>query len=226
MRHRSMARLLLFTLFPLLSALAQQNSGHATKPSGATAGRNVTINFDPQGTEIRFRVGSLLRDVRGTFQLKGGALAVDPDSTLVQGQLLVDASTGRIGNASQERQMKEDVLETKRYPSIFFHAEHLRGQLPKIDGSSDVLAEGMLNIHGADHPFQMKVHLVRQGSSLTATTHFTVPYVDWGMKAPHERFVRLSKLTEVDVSAKASIRTVPRIPSGAPSDDSDEEGPR
>ena len=106
-----------------------------------------------------------MRDVRGTFQFKGGALAIDPDSTLAQGQLLVDATTGRTGNAARDKQMQDEVLESNRYPSIFFHAEHLRGQVPQKDGSSDVIAEGMLNIHGSDHPMQMKVHLVRVGKT-------------------------------------------------------------
>jgi Cu/Zn superoxide dismutase len=120
--------------------------------------------------------------------------------------------------------MQEEVLESKRYPSVFFHAEHLRGQVPKTDGSSDVIAEGMLNIHGADHPLQMKVHVVRVGNAVSATTHFTVPYVEWGMKNPRGTFSHLGRTAQVDVSAKGTIRTVATI-NGVQSNDSDEEGP-
>jgi polyisoprenoid-binding protein YceI len=219
------------SLLPIFSAVllsaslgtAQQTPSHA-KPSAAIPARNIEIHFDPASTQIRFKVGSMLRDVRGTFHFKGGALAIDPDSTLAQGELLVDATTGRTGNAARDKELQEDVLESKRYPSIFFHAEHLRGQIPKTDGSSDVIAEGMLNIHGADHPLQMKVHLVRVGNSLSATTHFTVPYVEWGMKNPRGSFLHLSKTAQVDVSAKGTARTVATINSGQ-SNDSDQEGP-
>jgi polyisoprenoid-binding protein YceI len=219
------------SLLPIFSAVllsaslgtAQQTPSHA-KPSAAIPARNIEIHFDPASTQIRFKVGSMLRDVRGSFQFKGGALAVDPDSTLAQGELLVDATTGRTGNAARDKELQEEVLESKRYPSIFFHAEHLRGQIPKTDGSSDVIAEGMLNIHGADHPLQMKVHLVRVGNSLSATTHFTVPYVEWGMKNPRGSFLHLSKTAQVDVSAKGTARTVATINSGQ-SNDSDQEGP-
>ena len=204
---------------------AQQNSAPKGKPSAAIPDRNITIHFEPAATQIRFRVGSPLRDLRGTFQLKGGALAIDPNSTLAQGELLVDATTGKIANPPKDRQMHDDVLETKRYPAIFFHAEHLRGQVPKANGSGDVIAEGMLNIHGADHPFQMKVHLARQGDSLTATTHFTVPYVEWGMKDPRGMFLHYAKTADVDVTAKGTIRSVPVIHNGATSNDSDEEAP-
>ena len=219
------ARCLLFPVLSiaLLSAGAQQTSPRP-KPSAAVPAHNIAIHFDPQSTEIHFKVGSLARDVRGTFQFKGGALAIDPDSTLAQGELLVDATTGRTGNGARDKEMQDEVLESKRYPSIFFHAEHLRGQVPKADGSSDVIAEGMLNIHGTDHPLQMKVHLVRVGNTLSATTHFSVPYVEWGMKNPRGSFFHLGKTAQVDVNAKGTIRTVVTT-NGEQSNDSDEEGP-
>jgi hypothetical protein len=103
--------------------------------------------------------------------------------------------------------------------------EHLRGQVSKSDGSSDVIAEGTLTIHGSDHSMQMKVHLVRAGNVLSATTHFSVPYVEWGMKNPHRSFLHLSKTVQVDVNAKGTVRTVATINRGAQSNDSDEEKP-
>lgn len=196
-----------------------------SKPSPGKPPRNIEIHFDPGSTQIRFKLGSVMRDIRGTFQFKGGALAIDPDSTLAQGELLVDATTGRTGNAGHDKEL-QDVLETSRYPSIFFHAEHLRGEVPKHDGSSDVIAEGTFNIHGADHPMQMKVHLVRVGGALSATTRFMVPYVEWGMKNPRGEFFHYSKVVQVDVNAKGTVRTVAVIDNGAKSDDSDEEKPR
>jgi polyisoprenoid-binding protein YceI len=220
------ARSLLFPLLSVSIALAAQQAAPRAKPSAGIPARNLAIHFDPQSTQIHFKVGSLMRDVRGTFQFKGGALAIDPDSTLAQGQLLVDATTGRTGNAARDKEMQDEVLESKRYPSIFFHAEHLRGEVPKTNGSSDVIAEGMLNIHGADHPMQIKVHLIRVGNALSATTHFSVPYVEWGMKNPRGTFLHLSKTAQVDVSAKGTVRTVATINSGAQSNDSDEESPQ
>ena len=221
---RSLLPALSLVLLTASPADAQQTPAHQ-KPSAAIPARNIEIHFDSSGTQIRFKVGSLMRDVRGSFQFKGGAIAIDPDSTLAQGQLLVDATTGRTGSAARDKEMQEEVLESKRYPSIFFHVEHLRGQVPKADGSSDVIAEGTMNIHGGDHPMQMKVHLVRVGNVLSATTRFTVPYVEWGMKNPQRSFVHLSKVVQVDVNAKGTIRLVATINKMDQSNDSDEERP-
>lgn len=223
--HARSRLFLLLSIVLLTSFLVNaQQASPRPKPSAAVPARNVVIHFDPQTTQIRFKVGSLLRDVRGTFQFKGGALAIDPDSTLAQGELLVDATTGRTGNVARDKEMQDEVLESKRYPSIFFHAEHLRGQVPKTNGSSDVIAEGMLNIHGADHPMQLKLHLIRVSNTLSATTHFSVPYVEWGMKNPRGSFFHLSRTVQVDVSAKGTIGVVATV-NRSESNDSDEEGP-
>jgi polyisoprenoid-binding protein YceI len=221
---RSLFPVLSFALLTASMAGAQQ-APPLKKPSAAIPARNVEIHFDPQSTQIRFKVVSLLKDVRGTFQFKGGAVAIDPDSTLAQGELLVDATTGRTGSAARDKELQDEVLESSRYPSISFHVEHLRGQVPKSDGSSDVIAEGILTIHGTDHPLSMKAHLVRVGNVLSATTHFSVPYVEWGMKNPQRSFLHLSKTVQVDVNAKGTVRIVATINRGAQSNDSDEEAP-
>jgi hypothetical protein len=72
----------------------------------------------------------------------------------------------------------------------------------------------------------MKVHLVRVGNALSATTHFSVPYVEWGMPNPRGAFLHLSKTAQVDVSAKGTVRTVATINSDVQSNDSDEESPK
>src|ERR1700739_4953368 len=97
---RSLLPVLPVSLLCASLASAQQTPSHA-KPSAAIPARNVEIHFDPASTQIHFKVGSLLRDVRGIFQFNGGALAVDPDSTLAQGELLGDAATGRTGRPAQ-----------------------------------------------------------------------------------------------------------------------------
>ena len=101
---RSLPPVVPLALLAASLATAQQTPSHA-KPSAAIPARNIEIHFDPASTQIRFKVGNLLRDVRGTFQFKGGALAIDPDSTLAQGELLVDATTVHTGNAGRDKEM-------------------------------------------------------------------------------------------------------------------------
>ena len=176
-----------------------------------SAAKNVSMHFDPAATVIHFTVKSLLHDARGSFKLKGGVLAVDPTSGLAQGEVLIDATTGTTGNQGTDARLQKEVLESGRYPSIFFHAEHLEGHLPESDGAADVTAVGTFNIHGVDHAEQIRMHVVRSGSAFTATGQFTIPYVAWGMKDPSTGMIHYAKQAIVNIDAKGSLKVVDTI---------------
>ncbi len=138
-----------------------------------------SIQLDPARTTIRFSAGSIER-VRGTFQLKGSMLAVNSQTGIAQGEILVDPLSEKSNNAKLDAKIKNETLEANTYPGIFFHPEKVSGVLPAADGASTMTLEGSFNIHGADHPLTVAVHAVRSGQDYTFSTSFTVPYVQWG----------------------------------------------
>jgi hypothetical protein len=44
------------------------------------------------------------------------------------------------------------------------------------------------------------------GDLITATTHFAVPYVEWGMKNPSTLFLRVGDKVDIDLQAAGRIR--------------------
>ncbi len=190
----------------LISALGTVHG--ALGQEAHAAAQNLSIHLDPAATQIHVTVKGLVHNVRATFPLKGGALAEDPQSGLAQGQVLVDATAGRTGNTTTDRRMQSEVLESGRYPAIFFHAEHIHGSLPAQDGAADLTTDGAFNIHGADHPLSLRLHAERHGRALTLTTRFTIPYVAWGMRDPSTWLNRYSRQAEVDVTTTGTIETV------------------
>lgn len=169
--------------------------------------QKMTIHLDPADTEIRWTLTDTLHTIHGTFTMKGGILIFDPKTGLAEGELLVDAASGKSGNSMRDGDMKKKVLQSDRYPQIFFHAEKIAGE-PKPGSTQDVTVDGTFNIHGADHAFRMGVRVQMEGTKIIATTHFVVPYVDWGMKDPSNFVLKVGKQVDVDVLAHGSIETM------------------
>ena len=62
-----------------------------------------------------------MHTTHGTFKLKSGELFFNPETGIAQGEILVDATTGESGNADRDQRMQNEVLESNRYPAIFYH---------------------------------------------------------------------------------------------------------
>jgi polyisoprenoid-binding protein YceI len=170
--------------------------------------RSLKVQFDPAQTEIHWKVSAGLRTMHGAFKLKNGEFLVNPVTGLAEGEILVDATTGETGGSARDKQMRDEVLESNRYPGIFFHPTAIKGAFPAGDGAQQLVADGTFNIHGADHPLQLPLKVQIASGTITATTRFMVPYVAWGMKNPGSFWRRVGKQVEVEVIAKGKIQQV------------------
>ena len=132
----------------------------------------------------------------------------NPATGVTKGEILVDATTGESGNATRDKRMQDEVLESNRYPAIFFHPSQIKGAFEAGEATQDLVGVGTFNIHGADHPLELPLKVKVAAGVVTATTHFTVPYVAWGMKNPSKFMLKVSKEVEIDLTAKGSIKQV------------------
>jgi polyisoprenoid-binding protein YceI len=170
--------------------------------------RSLKVLLDPAQTQIHWKVSTGLHPTHGTFKLKSGEFLFNPATGIAEGEILVDATTGESANAARDKRMQDEVLESNRYPAIFFHPAHLKGAFKSEEGTQELTSDGTFNIHGADHPLELPLKVQVSGETVTATTRFTVPYVAWGMKNPSKFLLRVGKQVEIEVSAKGSIKQV------------------
>ena len=164
----------------------------------------VTIHLDPQKTEIHWTLGTTLHTVHGTFRLKGGMMTFNPATGAAEGEFLVDVTTGESGNNSRDAKMQNEVLESGKYPQAFFHPVKVSGEL-KTGSPQNVIVDGTFNIHGADHPLRLQMTVQLNGTDATATTHFNVPYLAWGMKDESTFLLKVEKEVTVDVTARGTV---------------------
>ena len=168
-----------------------------------SAAPKVTVHLDPQKTEIHWTLHDVLHTVQGTFRLKGGLMKFDPATGNAQGEFLVDVTTGESGNSTRDGKMQKEVLESGKYPEAFFHPVKVSGALKP--GSQNVTVAGTFNIHGADHPLTLQMTVQLNGTDATATAHFTIPYVAWGMKDESTFLLKVEKEVTVDVIGRGTV---------------------
>ena len=83
-------------------------------------------------------------------------------------------------------------------PESAIRHTQVTGQL-RTDGQFQARLQGVLTLHRAGRQIVMEVQGQLIGDSLAAMSHFSVPYVDWGMKDPSILFFTVAKQVEIDI---------------------------
>ena len=157
-------------------------------------------------TEIQFTLHDVLHTAHGTFQLKRGSIRFDSDSGKASGAIVVDVASGASGNEARDHRMHKAILESQRFPEAIFTPDRVSGKLAP-EGQSQIDVHGILNIHGADHELTLHFQVDRAEGQYTASTHFSIPYVQWGMKDPSNFLLKVDKTVDIDIKTTINARS-------------------
>ncbi len=189
-----------FALLVIALGFAGNGFAKSSPPVG-----EITLELDRPACKIEFSLGAALHTVSGTFEVKEGTLRLDVASRKISGQVVVDVQSGNTGDDERDRRMHREVLESTRYPEAIFSPEHFTGQLA-LPGRSDVGIHGVLRIHGQDHNVTLPAKVSIENGRFIATSHFSIPYVKWGMKDPSTFVLRVKKMVELEMRVAGTIR--------------------
>jgi len=164
----------------------------------------VAVSLDSERTTIAFSLGATLHTVHGSFKLKGGALRFDTVTGEVRGEIVVDTESGESGNTSRDRRMRDEILETRRFPTAVFRPDRFEGRLSAEGGSQGNL-HGRLELHGTDHELLIPVQIHASAGQATATARFEIPYVQWGIKNPSTLLLHVSDRVELQIKAAVNL---------------------
>ena len=176
--------------------------------------QKLSVVLDPRKTEIKWTLVDTLHTVHGTFKMKRGTVVYDTTTGTAEGAIVIDAASGQSGEGIRDGRMKKEFLDVQTYPEIIFKPLHAEGPLD-LTGGKPVKVSGTFMLHGVEHPFSMNLTLHGDGKNLTATTHFDVPYVAWGIKDPSIPFVRVHKDVTIDVAATGTVAVGTAAAAGA-----------
>jgi polyisoprenoid-binding protein YceI len=164
----------------------------------------MSLDLDPAKTEVQFTLHDVLHTVHGEFKLKKGAIHWDPDSGKASGEIIVDVTSGASGSDARDHRMHKEILESQRYPEATFTPDHVDGKLAPL-GQSQIDVHGVFTLHGADHELTLHFQVERVGAQYTASTHFSIPYVQWGMKNPSNFVLKVDKSVDLYIKTTTAM---------------------
>jgi polyisoprenoid-binding protein YceI len=162
------------------------------------------VELDPARTSVGYTVSTTLHTVHGSFKLKHGSLRFDSVTGAASGEIVVDVASGDSGDAARDRRMHKDLLESARFPEAVFTADHISGALAP-SGESQLDVHGNFKIHGASHEMTLHFRAEVKGGEVTASTGFSIPYVQWGMKNPGNFLLKVADKVEMQIQATGRL---------------------
>jgi polyisoprenoid-binding protein YceI len=160
----------------------------------------VTLEFAPSNTSINFTLGDIIHTIHGSVRFKGGAVEFHPETSTLNGPLVADSTSAQSGNRNRDKKMHREILESARYPEIVFRPDRVQGNVAR-NGTSTVEVHGTFSLHGADHEITVPVRVQILPDHWVVDSHFTIPYVKWGLKNPSTFLWRVSETVGIDVHA-------------------------
>jgi polyisoprenoid-binding protein YceI len=189
----------------LFVALAALSTHAGDTPSVAdTEGRlELALN---SGTIEFVAVGwpSALR-IRGKGQGATGRLTLERQS--LSGQVSFPLDSLDTGIALRNRHMREQYLETGKYPHAVFKPTSVAlKRVPAAAAFSvkDVPFEGRLDLHGTEHPVRGAAHVTRRDAEVKVDAVFDVHTSDFGISTP--QYMGITVAEDVKVTVRLSGR--------------------
>jgi len=172
---------------------------------GALA-QHQAFNVSPESSDVAFSLGGNAHAVHGTFHVQSGSIEFDSRERKISGTVVVAAGSGNSNEPARDRKMNSDVLDVAHFAEISFAAQSFQGTIAP-SGDSTIQVSGVFTLHGTQHDLTVPMQIHIDGDKLTAKTHFTVPYVKWGLKDPSIFILKVAKEVEIDLTLNGRLTT-------------------
>lgn len=160
------------------------------------------------GNLVSFVSKAPLETVEGKTRQVTGELRIDPEA-LAAGcrvEVQVDLASLDTGIGLRNQHMRENHLETARFPTADFRADSLVGApAALVPGETAVLTlAGELSLHGVTRPLvtPVSVTLAADGATLDVRAEFTVALADFAIPRPKFLVMKLDETQRITVQVR------------------------
>jgi len=170
----------------------------------AAYAQHQTFTVNPDASQVAFSLGGNGHHVTGTFHVQSGSIDFDRKAQSISGSVVVSAASGDSGDKGRDKNMHNNVLDVEHYADVSFVPKSYQGTIAPT-GDSTLQVSGIFTLHGTPHDLTVPMQIHIDGGALTAKTHFTVPYVKWGLKDPSVFILKVAKDVDIDLTLTGSV---------------------
>jgi len=166
--------------------------------------QHQTFAVNPDSSQVAFALAGNAHHVNGTFHVQSGSVDFDRSAQSISGSVVVAAGSGNSGDGGRDKKMNSDVLDVAHFAEVSFVPKSYQGAIA-ASGDSTIQVTGVFTLHGTPHDLTVPMQIHIDGSSLTAKTHFSVPYVQCGLKDPSIFVLKVAKEVDIDLTLAGRV---------------------
>jgi hypothetical protein len=160
--------------------------------------QHQTFVVNPDASDVRMTLNTTHEVVNGTFHIQSGSIEFDRSAPKMSGSVVVLAGSGKTGNDSRDKKMNKDILKVDQCTTVSFAPKAYTGTIAP-SGNSTIQVSGVFTLLGNAHDLTIPMQIHVDGSKATASAHFVVPYVQWGLKNPSFMFWKAENDVAIDL---------------------------
>ncbi len=131
--------------------------------------------------------------------MQSGTIDFDRTAVKISGSVVVAAGSGNSGEPARDKKMNSEILDVAHFADVSFAPQSYQGTIA-APGDSTIQVTGTFTLHGTPHDLTVPMQIHIDGANCAAKTHFTVPYVKWGLKDPSIFILKVAKEVYIDLT--------------------------
>lgn len=149
---------------------------------------------------VKFISDAPMEDFEGVTDKIDGYIYWEGENFLQNSEMYfeVDLNSLDTGIGLRNRHMRENYLETDKFPFT-----HFTGKLIKAEKLSEkvyqVTAQGKMFIHGVENEMTVEGEIIRQEEGFRIQTNFITPLSDYKIKIPRLMFYKIDENMKVEL---------------------------
>jgi len=160
--------------------------------------------------QVVFTSKATTETFQGTTDKVSGRIVLDPDriADSVFVHIEVELASLDTGIGKRDQTMRNDYLQTKKYPRAVFDGASIRtGAGQQLSGNSAFEVEGNFTLHGVTRRLRTTVEvLLKDDHTIEFKTAFPVALADYNISRPKFLFLKLGEVQQISVAGTATVK--------------------